>query len=467
MVLSFLQGKDDDVATLIAKKNYSRAMEVIREQLQTQKQDPRLRLQLADVLVFAGKTQQAISILEALADEFAREGFAAKSISVLKKIQKLDPGRRDVQVKLAGLIQEKQRLATAALPPPPSGGGFEIGMEEISIAPTASSEPSAPMEFDSGPSLDIGFGAEPASVPAPAAAAPPPPPPPPPRPAPPPPRPAQPAPVVDQDLITDDFGPGGLVLESEPFTLEQDEPSPAAEPVSPPLVEPEPIPEPIPEPVPEPVPEPIPEPIPEPELELAPEPELMGDLLEPEPEILPELAPEPEVDPMTEAGFADELMSVLEEAFPAGMGTLDSGTSEAAPPSGGSQIVVSPLFKDLAVDELVAVIQGLNLVTFDAASPIITQGEPGDKLYMLTTGTVKAFRKDASGRQAALGELGEGSFFGEVSILTGQPRTASIVATTYCELLELDRPTLDSIVKQHPRVLEVMKQFARERMARR
>ena len=46
MVLGFLQSKDD-VATLIAKKNYSKAIEVIREQLKTQKQDPRLRLQLS------------------------------------------------------------------------------------------------------------------------------------------------------------------------------------------------------------------------------------------------------------------------------------------------------------------------------------------------------------------------------------------------------------------------------------
>jgi hypothetical protein len=470
MVLSFLQGKDDDVANLIAKKNYSRAIEVIREQLQTQKQDPRLRLQLADVLVSAGKGQQAVSILEALADEFAREGFAAKSVSVLKKIQKLDPGRRDIQVKLAGLIQEKQRLATSSLPSAPSGGGgFEIGMEAIGFEPTASSGPAASLEFDSGPALDIGFGAEPASVPAPEPVrpAPPPPPPqarvpPPPPPArvpPPPPRAPEPAPVIDQDFGADD----GLVLESEPFSLSQEDAAPA-------------VPEPVPMPVAElePLPEPQPELIPdllsaEPELELA-----QDSLPEPiaEPELLPELEPElipaePDVDPMTETGFADELMSVLEEAFPAGMGSFESAAVETAAPSGGSQIVVSPLFKDLSVDELVAVIQGLNLVTFDAASPIITQGEPGDKLYMLTTGTVKAFRKDASGRQVALGELGEGSFFGEVSILTGQPRTASIVATTYCELLELDRPTLDSIVRQHPRVLEVMKQFARERMARR
>src|SRR5437764_14815313 len=124
-------GKGEDVATLIAKRNYSRAIEVIREQLKTQRNDPRLRLQLADVLVSAGKAKEAVTVLLPLADEFAKEGFAAKAISVLKKIQKVDPGRRDIDSRLAGLIQEKQKQAVVAAPPSAGGGGFEFGMEEI------------------------------------------------------------------------------------------------------------------------------------------------------------------------------------------------------------------------------------------------------------------------------------------------------------------------------------------------
>ena len=102
-------GKGEDVGALIAKKNYTRAIEVIREQLLTQRNDPRLRLQLGDVLVSAGKDKEAVTILLPLADEFAKDGFAAKAISVLKKVQRIDPGRRDIDSRLAKLIQEKQR----------------------------------------------------------------------------------------------------------------------------------------------------------------------------------------------------------------------------------------------------------------------------------------------------------------------------------------------------------------------
>ena len=52
-----------------------------------------------------------------------------------------------------------------------------------------------------------------------------------------------------------------------------------------------------------------------------------------------------------------------------------------------------------------------------------------------------------------------------MSILTGQPRMASVVALSRCELLELDRPTLDGITKTHPHVWDVLREFAQKRAA--
>jgi cAMP-dependent protein kinase regulator len=164
---------------------------------------------------------------------------------------------------------------------------------------------------------------------------------------------------------------------------------------------------------------------------------------------------------MTETAFADELMSLVEGAFSEDA----SGSPPAAASSGGNQIVVSPLFKDFSVDEMVAVIQGLNLITFESGDIILTEGDPGDSLYMLTSGTVKAVKRNPAGRQVAISEMTEGAFFGEISILTGRPRTATVVATSHCELLELDRKTLDAIVASHPHVRQVLEQFSKERLA--
>ena len=450
-------GKGEDVGALIAKKNFTRAIEVIREQLLTQRNDPRLRLQLADVLVSAGKNREAVTILLPLADEFAKDGFAAKAISVLKKVQKIDPGRRDIDSRLATLIQDKQRLATV-LPLVPAGGSLELGMEEIGFEPP----PSAPSPAPAPPPLAAAPAPPPpapipVAPPAPVAAPAPAPPPPKPAPAPEPELQLEPAPVEDAPEF--DLGiEGGPAASDAPLDLGL-EPDPL------PLVEVEPAP---PAPV-QAAPVPVEAAAPIPELA---EPVVDQDLFTGEFEsVEAELEPQPVVeaepavaDPMTDSKFADELFSVLENAFPGPADTTVADETGAAP-SGGAQIVVSPLFKDFSVEELVAVIAGLKLLTFDRGKVILREGEPGNSLYMLTSGKVKAFVKK-DGKQVPIAELEEGAFFGEMSILTGKPRTATIVATESSELLELDRPTLDSITQTHPHVWDVLQEFANQRMAK-
>ncbi len=406
MALSFGQTKGDDVVALIAKKNYSRAIEVLRAQLQGQHADPRLRLRLADVLVLAGKGRDAVVHLTALADEFAREGFAAKAISILKKIQKIDPGQRDVDVKIAALIQEKQRTATV-LPPV----GLEIGMEEIGFEPPPRERVVVAPEEPLGAS-----GAEPALSPA-----------------------AEEPPASDPEP---EHVPE-IALEAEPIEAEPILAEAASldfVPLEPPG---------------------------------SSGPHTSGSVVDNDllfAEGVEEVAPvaEPDStppDPMSDSHFAEEVLSLIDSVFPSGGASAAGPGGEA--PATGSQIVVSPLFKDFSVDEMVAVIQGLKLLTFKRGDVILKEGEPGDSLYMLTAGMVRAFRRDAAGQQVKLGDLSEGVFFGEVSILTGKPRSATIAALTRCELLELDRPTLDSITATHPHVWDVLQEFADRRTARR
>jgi hypothetical protein len=413
MALRFGPAKGEDVVALITKKNYAKAIELLKEQLQKSKADPRVRLQLADVLVLARKEREAVTLLVPLADEYAREGFAAKAVSVLKKIQKIDPGRRDVEQKLASVIQEKQRVATVSLPPA-SGSSFEIGMEEIGMDPPAGGPE---IGFEPGPELGMAgsdpssfalAAAEPAPPPAadvepPAGSAPPPS-------APPPPTATPVAAVVDTDFFTE---------EDLQLVQAEDEELPLDEVPLDPVLEAEPV--------------------------------LEG-------EILAEPEPEPPADPMSDGRFADELIGLVDQLF-------EQAPAVGAEPvrGGGQQIVVSPLFQDLEVDEMVAVIAGLKLLTFERGDVIIRQGRPGDSLYMLTSGKVRAFVKNAQGKNRPVADLDEGAFFGEGSILTGKPRSATVAALTSCELLELDRPTLDDIVSRYPHVLDVLREFAQKR----
>ena len=76
---------------------------------------------------------------------------------------------------------------------------------------------------------------------------------------------------------------------------------------------------------------------------------------------------------------------------------------------------------------------------------------------------MRAYLKDSDGRNSQVRQLKEGDFFGEIAVLQGGARTATITATLPCEMLVLDKPTLDEISAKHPHVREVMQAFHDER----
>lgn len=123
----------------------------------------------------------------------------------------------------------------------------------------------------------------------------------------------------------------------------------------------------------------------------------------------------------------------------------------------------SPLFENLTRDELDAVIARMHLEQFGEGDIVITEGENGCSLYVVMDGTVKVFTRGAKGESVLLATLGAGDFFGEISILTGRPRTATITASTATELLRLDKQDLDELSKTMPRIREVLEEFYQKR----
>ena len=76
---------------------------------------------------------------------------------------------------------------------------------------------------------------------------------------------------------------------------------------------------------------------------------------------------------------------------------------------------------------------------------------------------MKVFVRNTLGHNVLVGRLGEGDFFGEISLLSGRPRSATITGASACELLELDKPTLERVCAEHPRVRSVMEDIYIER----
>ena len=108
------RSKASSVDELIARKSYAQAVELIKGQLEQHGKNERLTLQLAHPLTLAGRKGEATAVLERLADDLAADGFATKAIAVLKKLQKLEPGRSGIDERLAALIELKAPPAVAA-----------------------------------------------------------------------------------------------------------------------------------------------------------------------------------------------------------------------------------------------------------------------------------------------------------------------------------------------------------------
>lgn len=122
----------------------------------------------------------------------------------------------------------------------------------------------------------------------------------------------------------------------------------------------------------------------------------------------------------------------------------------------------SPLFEMLPQNERDALIAEMELETHDEGSVILNEGDPGTSMYVIASGAVKVYTRGTAGA-LYLAQLGEGDFFGEVSVLTGKPRTATITAAQRTELLRLDKSRLDGVLSKYPGVRKVLDEFYKRR----
>ena len=109
-----------------------------------------------------------------------------------------------------------------------------------------------------------------------------------------------------------------------------------------------------------------------------------------------------------------------------------------------------PFFALLDDPERGALAELVDLVSFKAGAAIFHTGDPGDSMYILRSGEVEVFFKDATGNRIVLETCHVGGFFGDISMLDGGPRTASVVATQDSEAIRLDRTDLDAFLKTKP-----------------
>lgn len=145
---------------------------------------------------------------------------------------------------------------------------------------------------------------------------------------------------------------------------------------------------------------------------------------------------------------------------------LRASSRPPEPPAPPPQMPDSPLFERLSAEERQAVATEMVHCEYAEGDIVITEGEKGSSLYVVANGEVKVYTKGPKGESILLATLGEGEFFGEVSVLTGKPRTATITAARPSELLRLDKERLDALVNSYPHVRTVLEEFYERRASR-
>lgn len=129
-------------------------------------------------------------------------------------------------------------------------------------------------------------------------------------------------------------------------------------------------------------------------------------------------------------------------------------------PAGASAVerVPTPLFDELSDEEFVAVAEVLDSVESEEGDAIVTEGEPGDSMFVIVRGRV-AVSVGGGDDPVSLAELGPGDFFGESALLSGRPRTATIRALAPTECLSLSRDAFETLAASHPRMREIVQTF--------
>jgi CRP-like cAMP-binding protein len=111
-----------------------------------------------------------------------------------------------------------------------------------------------------------------------------------------------------------------------------------------------------------------------------------------------------------------------------------------------------PLFSDLSEAELERFAEVTREREYPKNSVILFEDDPGDALYIVSVGQVKVVLIGEDGREVILSVLGDGDFFGEMSLIDDEPRSAHVIAMRDSQLLVLRRDDFQAQLHAHPQV---------------
>jgi CRP-like cAMP-binding protein len=478
----------DQAAEHALKGRYDRAAELLSVVVAADPRDLGTKQKLGDALKRAGDRADALRIYRDVATGYAGKGELIKAIAVCKVILEIDPRHQETQAALADLYARRRLEPTRAVGSTP-GAGLETCAPAPRDAGTVPPGSDATMEIE----LLAGGGADEEEDPpadwletsAPRVVVPPPPPTPQ--------RAAEtPPPIRSEDLPPElarsDEGTTELSIADELEPLDDAELEEVAAPLAAAFLGAT---------GPSPQPPAVATPGPPATAAAAPPAEdAPGDELSDEPiaiEVEPDAAPAPAL-PEDDEPLEAELPAVaarspepadapaeappVAAAQPPAAATVAPPSRPVEPPRDGAPAAAVhggsaepavpalphvPLFSDLSREAFVALARRLRLRSARAGAEVLRAGDRGQSLFVVAAGRLRVEREGAEGR-VVLGHVGDGEFFGEMALLSGEPRMASVVAETDCELLEIQAGVLAELCRAHRSVALSLTRFYRRRL---
>jgi CRP/FNR family cyclic AMP-dependent transcriptional regulator len=123
-----------------------------------------------------------------------------------------------------------------------------------------------------------------------------------------------------------------------------------------------------------------------------------------------------------------------------------------------------PFFTSLNDRELDVVRAVAAEKSYQKNAVVLTEGEMGDSLYMIQSGKVKVFIGDEDGREIILKILSTGDFFGEMSMIDKQPRSASVTTIEASTFLVLTHAAFEKCVEQAPKIANMVMRMLAQRV---
>ena len=121
-------------------------------------------------------------------------------------------------------------------------------------------------------------------------------------------------------------------------------------------------------------------------------------------------------------------------------------------------------FDDLTVKNIDAVCRALKLNPYKRKAKVICEGEIGKSFFLIYSGSVRVFRgRTFFKRGQQIADLEQGEFFGEVALISSNPRNATVVCLEECQIFSLTRTAFESIVENNKEFEEAIERIARQR----